>query len=223
LQKFDAEVLVVNNEYLSQLKLEKLNPNSEGETVVFVGPEHRIRELTLKLSPVLNCFALMPALPDPKNLVGLSERFKTLITESKLTRITLVGVEWGGAVAIHYAANNIKNVRRVLFVNALSRAKQLPIEKGLEWIERFLPLGFPFRPISKDFDPRPIIHRVRCPVLVVTQASSQIEDIKIHTKFLMDKLPNAWHAELELSTFPELLENFIVVPTKQPQKAVRNG
>lgn len=206
------------------LKLEKLNESTEGESVIFVGPPEEVKHLVASLPIPTNSYGFVPEELDLKKLLELSEVFKNLISSEKLTRLTLVGVGWGGALVIHYAANNIKNVRRVLFVNAISRPKQLPLEKAFEWIERFLPLGLPFRPISKEFDPRPIIHRVRCPVLVVTESGSTNSiELTAHAKFLMERLPNAWQSEITENGFGEVFQSFIGVSTKQPQKASRGG
>ncbi len=206
------------------LKLVKLSDSTEGETVIFIGPPEKVKQLVASLPIPTNSYGFIPEELDLKKLLELSEAFKNLISSEKLTRLTLVGVDWGGALVIHYAANNIKNVRRVLFVDAISRPKQLPLEKAFEWIERFLPLGLPFRPISKEFDPRPIIHRVRCPVLVVTEnGSTNSIELRAHAKFLMERLPNAWQTEIQEKGFGEVFQSFIGVSTKQPQKASRGG
>lgn len=204
------------------LNLVKLSDSMEGETVIFIGPPEKIKQLLVSISLSTNCYGFFPEGSDLKNIVTLSEVFKNLVFQEKLTRLTLVGVGCGGPLVIHYVANNIKNVRRVLFVDAISRPNQLPLEKVFEWIERFLPLGLPFRPLSKEFDPRPIIHRVRCPVLVVTENifSNSIE-LKAHAKFLMERLPNAWQSEIKENGFGELFKSFIGVSTKQPQKMSR--
>ena len=210
---------------VNQLELVRLGDSKEGESVVFVGPADTVKSLTVNLSQSIVCYGFIPDEPDPKKLLEVSEAFKNIVVQEKLTRLTLVGVDWGGALVIHYAANNIKNVRRVLFVDAISRPKQLPLEIAFEWIERFLPLGLPFRPISRDFDPRPIIHRVRCPVLVVTTQSKSDNTVELaaHAKFLTERLPNAWQTEIAADGFNQIFESFIGVPTKQPQKAFRGG
>lgn len=201
-----------------KFELVKYNNESEGEVVIFIGPRNKVVELTEGLEYVV-AYGFTPEDPDPKRFIALSIEFKNLILKAKLTRLTLVGVDWGGAIVVHYASENIKNVRRVVFVDALSRPMQHPLEVAFEWMERFLPLGLPFRAISRDFDPRPTIHRVRCPVLVLTQNTG--EELEKHAKFFMERLPNAWRAEISAGDFKRVFHTFLCVPTKQPQKTAR--
>lgn len=151
--------------------------------------------------------------PKPEDVLQVAEQLEREIEKNSLKRLTLAATTWGGPIAIQYAASFPKNVRRLVLLNARARLRQSAVERVVEKIEEFLPLGLPLRPLSKGFDPRPLLHRVRCPSFILSS-----DDFRDDALFLLSRIPNAWSEMLIEDSLAEKVSEFLNVPTKQPQK-----
>lgn len=151
--------------------------------------------------------------PKPEDVLLQAQELEREIEEKSLKRLTLIATDWGGPIAIQYAATFPRNVRRVVLLDARARLTQSILELLIEKVEEYLPLGLPLRPLSRAFDPRPILHRVRCPTLILSSAEYQND-----AAFLLARIPNAWSEPLDSEKLSERISSFLAVPTKQPQK-----
>lgn len=185
--------------------------------MVLIGPRDELQSIGMLLtnSPDLELWQFTGRDPEPEEVSLFAEKLEEAVEREKLKRLTLLGVSWGGPIAVQYTSVFPRNVRRLILVNAMARLKQTKLEKFIEWLERFLPLGLPLRPLSKAFDPRPLLHRVRCPTLVFTTTPNAPE-----AEFLAVRIPNAWLYNSTFEKLPEIINQFLEVATKQPQKRV---
>ena len=219
------EVVEMNNqESGSPARVHRLNASTGSETILVIGPKNVLDSMCSLHSSQFELWGFTSEGLNSTDVISLSAELARSIDAAGIKRLTLVGAEWGGPVVIHYASENLKNIRRVVFLDALSRPRQLFAERLIEQIEKVLPLGLPFRPLSRAFDPRPIIHRVRCPALILTTISNKSENdqdthlLDFHAQFLSERLPNAWRRSIQPQALQDNLESFVSVSTKKPQK-----
>ena len=184
-------------------------------TIVLIGPADRFAQLEPYFSKSATgaIWKFFEDDPRPEEIGALADQLEREIERAGLRRVNLVATSWGGPIAIQYAASYPRNVRRMVLVDAKARLRQSAVERIVEWCEEYLPLGLPFRPLSRAFDPRPLLHRVRCPTLIL-HSPELLHD----AEFLIARVPNAWREELILSSLTDRFEQFLEVSTKQPQK-----
>jgi pimeloyl-ACP methyl ester carboxylesterase len=145
-------------------------------------------------------------------------------------RATFLGIAAGGAVV--QAMSNVypKTVRRVILLDSSARVAPGFWQKVSDYLEEFFPLGLPLRSLSAEFDSRPMLHRIHCPALVLVSASAGVW-LEDQAKMIARRIPNAWFAKLKGSSLnhegvlsEELrskVKEFLQVPAKRPQKALR--
>lgn len=102
----------------------------------------------------------------------LSELVTKKLFELKIRQISFVGFNSSCVVAQNIALNNSKLVRSLVLLNATTRATPSKSEKVIQKIENFLPLGLPLRKNSQNFDSKPFLQRLRCPILLLTDQES---------------------------------------------------
>ena len=96
--------------------------------------------------------------------------------------------------------------------------------KVIDWIESHLPLGLPLRPTNEAFDSRPFLHRLRCPVLIVSTLQAGMV-LRAEAAAMHRRIPNAVLTELRqnLQLGPQhelgvLVKDLLQRPVKRPQK-----
>jgi len=196
-------------------QLTRISATGGPNTTILAGPVAQLQELTALLGDAaeLDLWQFTGADPQPEEVRRFAEVLEEQVSALTLKRLSLVGVSWGGPICIQYASTFPRNMRRLVLIDAKARLKQSAVERGIEWLENFLPLGLPLRPLSKAFDPRPLLHRVRCPTLVL---KTHPEDPD--AEFLADRIPNAWKKAISIQEFAPIFHDFLEVQTKQPQK-----
>ena len=150
--------------------------------------------------------------------------------EKKKVRLGVVlGLLSGANLSQAFTVLRPRFVRRLVLVNPTSRLKPSIVTRSIDWLERFLPLGLPLGRLSRGFDSRPFLHRIRCPVLILlTSEASHYE--KSEEAILSRSIPNAWatalptsRQELHLPAVVSLIKEFFEVPVKRPQKNVQRA
>ena len=131
------------------------------------------------------------------------------------------------------AANLIQNllldepkaVRTLVIVDAPSRPHPSTWDRLVDKVERFLPLGLPLRLGTAGFNVQAYLHRVRCPLLVVTtpQAGAFLQG---DAEGVARSAPTAWRIsltddELAQGLLSETIVQFQETPAKCPQKNVK--
>lgn len=170
---------------------------------------------------------LRSPLPDMTHVISSAARIESSLEGVGTKRTTVVGIGAGAPLAQALAALSPEVVRRLILVNPTARVSPTFLVRCVDRIEMFLPLGLPLRPLGQSFDSRPLLHRIRCPALVLTtpSASRYVSD---QASFIAAKIPNARREELREEPWDhsgaigtELasrLLTFLQVPAKKPQK-----
>jgi hypothetical protein len=115
-----------------------------------------------------------------------------------------------------------KTIRSLLVVNGETRPSYTQRESFVQWCEKRLPLGLPFRTSSETFHASPFLQRFRFPVLVTTTPNAS-ERIINEAHVLERELPVSWYQPLT-NTIPlheemlQLTQLLRTVPPKCPQK-----
>lgn len=180
---------------------------------------------------------------------GFTSHFKTLVLTSELPpvdrveaavdeivkelertaikRAVVFGLGAGTAVAMALAVAQPRLVRRVVLLDATTRMRPRLLERAVDRIEEFLPLGLPLRPLNSAYDARPSLHRIHAPTLVLTQPHAG-SFLREQSALIADRIPNAWLVPLiqpaRESTgrisdeVVNRLMEFVQVPVKAPQK-----
>ena len=160
--------------------------------------------------------------------VDVVEGIKSACADSGLARFTLLG-HGSGAGIVQLAAHQLsKQVRRIVVINGTTRPASTALERMVDRLERFFPLGLPLRRRQTELDTRVFLHRIHCPALVLISPDAN-QRVKAESEYLASKLPNSWLVKLEqecsdgdklviTDELAQLLTAFDKVPTKRPQK-----
>jgi len=173
---------------------------------------------------------VLSAVPPPQSEVfDFVARLSAELARLKIKRATVCGFGSGGTVAQALALMEPKFVRRLILLDPTTRVAPGWISRAVDRVERMLPLGLPLRPLSQNFDSRPFLHRLRCPVLILTQRGAS-DYIVAQSRYIASKVPNSWVSTVADGTTsagpfltPELkarLRDFLQAPTKRPQKNI---
>lgn len=197
----------------------KLSPARAEQTAKGVSRE--LRTLVLSCDP-----------PASREIWNFSHELVEQLEQLDAKRLTVLGIGSGGALAQALAIGYPKLVRRVVLVDSTTRLSPSKISHWIDALERFLPLGLPLRSLSRGFDSRPQLHRLRCPTLVISSGDAAPFE-RAEANLLTEKIPNAWF--MSLAGYPldaawqinpaltrEMLA-FLQVPTKRPQKNLGNS
>jgi hypothetical protein len=119
------------------------------------------------------------------------------------------------------AVRHRKLARSLTLVDPLLRPFPTRRERMMASLERALPLGLPFRSLTKGYDSSSSLHRIRMPcLLVLTSQASPF--IRTQCNLLSQYLPLSWQLRYTASiNFAELEEAIVLlskVPLKCPQK-----
>lgn len=157
------------------------------------------------------------------NWQHLSSEFIELMRQQGLKQTSFVSFGAAGTLLQDLGLTDVKQVRTAVFVDASTRPHPTSMQRFVDRVEEVLPLGLPLRLRAKGFDARAFLHRIRCPVLVVTTPRSTTFH-QHQATVLADKLPTAWRVRLSSDEAEELCNlvcEFQDVPAKCPQKNVR--
>ena len=171
---------------------------------------------------------LTKKIPTGQDILKFAELVLEEIQKQGLKRITLIGIENGASLVQALSILDPRLFRRAILVDPTSRVSPSFITKCIDWIENFLPVGLPFRAITKDFDSRPFLHRIRCPIMVVQSATQSIYH-QIESNYIASKIPNCYQVKAVdnvyneqtncfSSEFQKYLAQFQESPVKRPQK-----
>jgi hypothetical protein len=212
-----------------------LNPEASTDSnYLFFFKNGEIPENFLKSNPFIdqaNAFfgkvaVLSTSIPKGAEILTFAELILEELQKLELKRITLVGFENGASIVQALTILSPRLFRRAILVDPLSRVSPGFLVRFVDWIEKYLPVGLPFRAINKDFDSRPFLHRIRCPVMVVLSPAESFYN-SIESTYIAKKIPNCYllkmtNVPLENSIFSEeflkCLEEFQQSPAKRPQK-----
>lgn len=212
----------------SELKL--LSPNGSTSSILVIVPgavrDLRVARETAE-SEEVRTYLVQSSAPNVWNINEHVERLMHDLSGERIKRATIIGVDSGASVAQAFAVRHPKSCRRLILVNPTTRVSPSVFDRAIDSVERFLPLGLPLRRLSKAFDSRPILHRIRCPMLVLSSPEASLFQLS-QAEEIARRTPTAWHRKLknpyhtdagELSgELMQFVEEFLKVSVKQPQK-----
>lgn len=163
------------------------------------------------------------ALTSPVNDDNWGELGAKLLKECEshgLKQVTAIG--FGGAASLvqHLALVEQRRIRRLVLIDGSTRPHPSWHTRVSDWLEKFSPLGLPLRLRSNGFDSKSLLHRIRCPVLVVI--SVRCDAFRTgQSLILADCLPTAWLLRLsaERDALVNAVNDFHDIAAKCPQKA----
>ncbi len=203
----------------------------QGRTVCLIREGARDADLSQRLYNELKqrSRALLIELPvlDDNNWEFVTEQLRSAITEAAVRQASFIAYGPAATVVLNLYLKEPKVVRTVALLDAACRPHPSYISRAVDWIEERLPLGLPLRLRTAGFDAKPFLHRIRCPVLVLTSPLAS-PFLCAQAREMSARLPTAWHVELgetDATHLDELLLLFYDVPAKCPQKNIagRNG
>ncbi len=183
---------------------------------------------TLRNNQTSRIVVLNHLLPMGSEVIRFAESVIAELERKSLKRITLIGIEDGASVVQALTILEPRLIRRAVLVNPNSRVNPTFFSRAIDWIEKFLPVGLPFRAVTKEFDSRPFVHRIRCPILIVTTPSENFYRVR-ESEYLANKIPNCYLVKTEGAYFQDgnsdfsqefvkLFDEFQKSPVKRPQK-----
>lgn len=156
----------------------------------------------------------------------LTERLGAVLGELGLRQASFVTFGAAGTILQCLALADMRAVRTAILIDASTRPHPGWFLRILDRIERFMPMGLPFRSTDKGFDGRSALQRMRFPTLVVNSPLAT-PYLKSQGSVLLNGLPTAWYGELVpgdyVNELTALAMNFEQVPAKRPQKSVRGN
>ena len=159
---------------------------------------------------------------------GLSEAFSAALVTLNVRQASVVGMGAGAALAQNLALAHPKTVRSLAIVDSSSRPHPSRWERVVDWVEEHLPFGLPLRLGSSGFNVKAYVHRLRCPLLVISTSRASVF-IREELASLASRAPTAWKISLtgpverQISDLSEALLTFQDTPAKCPQKNVRES
>lgn len=171
--------------------------------------------------------SLLVSLPliNDSNWEQQSAELETLLSEHRIRQPSCVAFSGAAVAAQSYALKDLRHVRTLVLVDATTRAHPTWTARAIGRAERSLPLGLPFRSDAAGFDSRPLLQRLRCPVLVVSSAAAGAYE-RSEAELLERELPTAWLRRLGGSNSDETAElcsavlEFQDTPPRCPQRRV---
>lgn len=171
-------------------------------------------------------------LPTVTKVLSETTKLQEALSDIGTKRTTVIAYRDGTPLAQALGALAPEVVRRLILIDPQARVSPSTLLRIIDKVEMFLPLGLPFRALNNDFDSRPLLHRLRCPVLILDSINADLYH-REQASYLLRKIPNARRENLKSAIFTgaetasgaalgeELtvkIRDFLQVPAKRPQK-----
>jgi hypothetical protein len=158
---------------------------------------------------------------DAENWQRAADSFTALLQSKGIRLASFVALHAATALVINLSLHELKSVRTLTLIDATTRPHPGVRTRVIDWVENALPLGLPLRTQDRGFNALPFLHRLRCPVLILTTAhASQFE--RAEARILENGLPTAWYHELSDAApteLADLISKFQQIPAKCPQRS----
>lgn len=205
--------------------LDKLSDAGNGRAFVVLFEEQHFashaQNLCQALSERSRAILLKSTLIQTNNWEQLTDELAAALSELGLRQASIVGFGAASIVAQNLALRDAKLVRTLTLIDASCRPHPSVYSRAVDWLERSLPMGLPFRHRDKGFYSKPFLQRLRCPTLIVNTSRAD-PHLQEQSTVLLSALPTAWYfnleAQNEAQTLRDLLLDFETVPAKRPQK-----
>ena len=154
---------------------------------------------------------------------SIAGAFVELLNEKRVRQAQVVGLGAASTLAMYLALEDSRRVRQLVLLDASSRAHPSKWARFVGRLEQYLPMGLPFRSVSKGFDATAYLQRLRCPVLVATSPRASTYEKSEATR-LLAAVPTSWGCSIaSTKDLWDKIETFQSVPPKCPQKNKRKG
>lgn len=127
-----------------------------------------------------------------------------------------VGVGDAACVAQALTLRSPKLVRTMVLIDATSRPHPSRWVRGIDRLEKFLPLGLPFRNNADGFDALSLSHRLRSPCVIAVSGMAT-EYQRSEARVLSNRLPTAVLLESQKS-IAEIIEEAVQVSKAMPAR-----
>ena len=222
--------------YQSNNEANKEGSNT-GSTLFFIYPNQKDMQSDRANSPSIEalCQAFLAEhkiiifnrdLPSDQEIFKFSKEFIPELEKVGGKRISIISFGSGSALAKCLSLLEPRLIRRIAMIDPEARIKPGIITKIIDEIEKFLPVGLPLRSLSKTFDSRPFLHRLRSPILVARSDRFNLF-LDNEADYISKKIPNCYYVKFETdllinnSLSEELrlvLDQFLNTAVKRPQK-----
>ena len=201
----------------------------EGRPLIILYDESRysplVESTAQSLSAKTRVIVLSCSSVTSKNWEVLADEFHSIVKEKKVRQASYVCFGATANIVENQLLNEPKSVRTLVIVDSPSRPHPTSWDRLVDRIEQVLPLGLPLRLGSSGFNVRAYLHRIRCPLLVVT---TPFAGTFLHgdAAVVARSAPTAWRVsltelELQQGTLSETILKFQDTPAKCPQKNVK--
>lgn len=167
------------------------------------------------------CVVELDSLAMTQNWQKVVDELIALLDLLKIRNAAFIAFEDASIIAQALCLRRPRLVRTLVFVDGATRAHPSSFVRLLDRVEKFLPLGLPFRSDFPGFDGKPFLQRIRCPVLVALSAGASPYR-KEQAKLLVEGMPTSFLKNLsEQEPGADLVaavEEFQNIPAKCPQK-----
>lgn len=155
----------------------------------------------------------------------LSAALPELLTAEKIRQASFLCFGASANLVESLLLTEPKAVRTLVVVDAPSRPHPSTWDRLVDKVERFLPLGLPLRLGTVGFNVQAYLHRVRCPLLVVTTPKAGAF-LQGDAEGVALSAPTAWRIvltdeQLSQGLLSETIVQFQDTPAKCPQKNVK--
>lgn len=155
----------------------------------------------------------------------ISDAVGKVFEERELRQVSFVCFEDLSSIALRHSIDEGKFVRSLLLVEPVCSPHPSLLDRLINKIEEFLPLGLPLRTLTKGFHAPSFLHRVRCPTAVIIRINCS-EYIRDQSSFIVRSVPTAMLYESEASELKEIdisfyLEKLSNIPARSPQKQAK--
>jgi len=171
-------------------------------------------------------------LPKPEEVEDYVECCLSIIAERGITRASLICLREAATVGLCLAIKKSRLIRNLVLIEPHLEIASSIFTRALDCVEEHLPLGLPLRKKSKAADPRPFMHMIGCPVLVILSSGSTREAMR-QSESITSRIPNAWLRTLEMPAdgiisgeskdANEIFKTFFSLPPRRSQKKSRNS
>lgn len=166
------------------------------------------------------------ALPSEESVFEYAQDLIPEIEKLVGKRTSIVAYREGCSIAKAICVSEPRLIRRLILIDPQARMKLDLFSRIIDKIEAFLPVGLPMRALSKRFDSRSFLHRLRCPVLVARSEAFNIF-LDDEAGYMRKKIPNCYGFQAKNALyqdsrfsdeFVDVLEQLLNTAVKRPQK-----
>lgn len=193
-----------------------------GRTVVIAYSAEKYRSLAEVLFHGINedrrsLVLRFPAITG-RNWKVLGKTLRQTCNEKSIRHAHFVAFGSVCAVVLEHVLSDPDSIRSIVLTDATVRAGTEVLPALADRVERYLPFGLPLRSARDSFDARSFLHRVRCPVLVLTSGFSTARELKDSAIFPAF-LPTSWKDSFDSKdAFTHVVLDFLEIPARSPQK-----